>query len=285
MSDNKNAYEILGLKEGASKDEIVKRYNILYKKLVQKKNEDTPREEGEIGFDEINRAYNELMGYPENEGPEADEKKPNVLLKKMNIDQKKWSNFFYYHKLHILVAVVSLIFVVYIIKVVTGYVQPDLEIAASGNFQHKGIENFKSEIYSNMKDLEKVSVSEAILWNDSDPQVRSGMEVKMAHFALQAKIDIFLLDRERFDILAERGILISMESVLGDSIKGNADKKECRYKSKYDQTEHIYGFDISGNRYVKDVNLPGGQVIVAMGNKGNNSENAIRLLHLLLDTP
>jgi hypothetical protein len=279
MSEEKNAYKILGLKEGASKDEIVKRYNVLYKKFVQKKNEDTPQEEEGVGFDEINRAYNELMGYPE---ADTDDKEPNALLKKMNIDQKKWGNFFHYHKLHILVGIVSLIFVVYIISVVTGYVKPDIEIAAAGNFQHNGLESFKSQIYSSMKDLEKVSVSEAILWNTKDPQVQSGMEVKMAHFALQAKIDIFLLDRERFNSLAARGVLISMESILGDSGREDIKKKECRYKSMNDQTEHIYGYDITGSSYVKDVNIPGEQVIVAMGNKGNNTEKAIRLLRLLL---
>ncbi len=271
MAEKRNAYEILGLKEGAGKDEILKRYNILYKKYLSEKSSGST--ESDINFDEINSAYNELMGLS-TEGENLPGRPENKLV-----------NFFYYHKYHIIIGVVVLIFVVYFLKTLIGYVEPDLKIALVGNFSFKGIDSLETQIYSDIKEVKKAEIDSLIGWDEGNANIQSAMETKLATLSVKGNIDLYLLDEKQFDNLADKGVLENLDGFFKDTGDDSLKGREYKVKSKKDQEEHIYGFDVSDSSIIKDLLVQNGKMIFALGHRGKNTENTLELIHLLLNIP
>lgn len=286
MAEQRSAYEILGLKEDAGKEEIEKRYSILCKKYKLEKS-DVSYSGEKIDFDEITRAYNELTGYGQGEqyGEEQADREPNILLKKLNLDEKKLRNFWYYYKIYILVGMVVLAAIIYIVKTVTGYVEPDLKIALVGRFPNEAIESVETRIYDKIKEVKKVDIAPIISWDKNNPSVQSAMEVKLAALAINEEIDLYILDKEKFEYLLKNGLLASMDDLSKEIGIVDSGKKELRMKSPKDQTEHIYGFDVSDSAVVKDLIINDGKVIIALSRESENEENRNKLIHLLLNVP
>ncbi len=285
MAEQRSAYEILGLKENAGKEEIEKRYNILCKKYKLEKSDGSNSGE-KVDFNEITMAYNELMGYGSaDQDEEQTGREPNILLKKMNVDEKKLKNFWHYHKIHILVGIVLIASIIYCIKVVTGYVEPDLNIALVGRFPFQGVESVETQMQDKLKDVKKVDISTIINWDKSNPSVISAMETKLAALVINKSVDIYLLDEEKLEYLVGKGLLESMDDVYRDIGNVNSDKKELKMKSIKDQTEHIYGIDVSDSSVVKSLITKDEKVIMALSRESKNVENRNKLIRLLLNVP
>jgi hypothetical protein len=136
-----------------------------------------------------------------------------------------------------------------------------------------------------LKDVKKVDISTIINWDKSNPSVISAMETKLAALVINKSVDIYLLDEEKLEYLVGKGLLESMDDVYRDIGNVNSDKKELKMKSIKDQTEHIYGIDVSDSSVVKSLITKDEKVIMALSRESKNVENRNKLIRLLLNVP
>ena len=94
MSEAKNYYEILGVRDGATREEIEKRYDVLLKAYRAKRATGDISEEEEKEWNAITEAYRELTEYKSKSAMKPEpisplHQKVNNLIRKMGFDDKK----------------------------------------------------------------------------------------------------------------------------------------------------------------------------------------------------
>lgn len=278
MLEMKNAYEILGLKEGASRDEIDKRYSILLKKYRNNSAGESNDVSPQITINEITRAYNVLMGY-ETQEPVMEATKTNELFKKLGVDEKKTKNFFYYYKYHMIIGIILLIVLVTTIRGCVNRVPSDLNMAFLGNFYYSDQDVLKENILKNMPGLKAIEVDSALMSDDTKGEQAYAMTMKATVLLAAADIDIFILDEKYFEMYASEGAFIALDG-LSNTI--NIDKnKGMVVESKEEQKEHVYGFDISNSTILNESNILGDKKIAAISVKAKHYDNAVKLLEQL----
>jgi len=285
MREQKDPYEILGLRKDASKDEIIKRYNLLTKKY--KSDNAKAANDRKSQIQEIDEAYNVLMGYDFNslaEGKLSEEaqKPPNRLLKKLNIDEKKLGNFIHYYKIHMIVGIIVLIGLFFIVKSIVTHVEPELKLKLVGIYPNTSVEKLEKQIMDNIDGLKKVEIDPLIFWDKSNPNVESSMELKLFTLSGTGKVDAYFLDQERFEKLME---MTNRVKPLDDIVKQYGDKIEdknlIKKKLKNENEEHIYGIEVENRDIFKGTGLEKFKVILSIGMDGKYGENTAKLVDLI----
>ncbi len=283
MVNQIEARQVLGVKEDAGRDEIMKRYNVL---LMKHKNSDGEQDE-EIG--RINEAYNLLMGY---ETPNAEFQGNEGFIvstiNKMGFDGKKVANYIYYYKFHALISLVVILMASSLIYGIATRVEPDLDIAVAGTYKIINpdvagvVKKAKTTIVKELDQVKEPNIQFMDLSPDNNPNDQQAGQVKFATFMMNGAVDVFILERENFDLFAERGAFISldgMESQLGiDRAKNIKQVKKVQNSNE----EHLYGIDVTNSSLLKDFGPPGKEKIAVVTVKGKHRENAIKALKLLL---
>ncbi|QMV41134.1 J domain-containing protein [Cohnella cholangitidis] len=95
MEELKKAYEILGLPEDATREQVENRYFILMKRARTEKSRNEAEDDNHQPLDltEINRAYNLVLG--------IETEKIGTIEK-----QTKTAHFFYYYKFHVIIGLI-----------------------------------------------------------------------------------------------------------------------------------------------------------------------------------
>ncbi len=283
--EQKDPYEILGLRKDATRDEIVKRYNLLLKKYRSDNTKSANDKNAQI--QEIEEAYNVLMGYDFNslaEGKLSEEAKkpPNPLLKKLNIDEKKLGNFIHYYKAHMIIGTIVLISLFFIIRSIVTRVEPDLRLKLVGIYPTTSIEKLEEKIMDNIAGLKKVEIDPLIFWDKTNPNVEYSMEVKLYTLSGTGEVDAYFLDEERFEKLMN---MPNRVKPMDDIVKRYGDKIEekniIKKKMKNDNEEHVYGIEVENRDFFKGTELENFKVILSIGMDGEYAENTEKLLDLI----
>ena len=283
MLELKDAYEILGVREGAGKDEVIKRYDILLKKY--KIGKDSGEAPG-ISIEEINRAYNLLMGYSDGE-PLVEETSPRNtltgrLLRKAGIDEKKAKNFVYYYKFHMLAVLAAILFVGYFVSSMVNRVEPDLNIVIAGDFYTPETESMKEKIKGSLEGLKEVSIDLIYLTDKSQSQQDYAMQMKFVTVMAAGDVDVYILDRPNFMKYAAAGAFMDLDGVT--DMLGIDREKNGDYVVKVEDSneEHLFGIDVSKSKFLKDVKANGELIAVARV-KAKHYDNTLKLLKLLAE--
>lgn len=279
MLEEKTAYEILGLKEGAGKTEIENRFTILLKKHRAQSQSGT----SEVDMDKVTEAYNLLMGYIV-EIPESEQFKPSPLLKKLGVDEKKARNFLYYYKFHILIGLVAIIAVFFTVKGIVTRVDPNLNVAFVGSFYFETSEHFKTKVEESIPELVEVSIDHAFLYPDDNTEQGMAMTMKATVIFAAQDVDVYILDKENFDKFSVAGAFMSLDGLV-ESLGIDTEANHDFYKTVEgeEQEEHLYGVDVSDNEIFNETGVQGNQMIAALGVRGEFYDNALELLKLLLE--
>jgi len=269
MIELKDAYEILGVKEGASRDEIVKRYDILLKKHRMNQQQG---QNDEADLEKLNEAYNLLMGYHSKElddAVEAERKRmTNPLLKpiakKFNLDEKKVYNFFYYHKVHIIVSLIVLVAMVYTVRSCANRVEPDINVEFIGDFLYSETDVLKEMVRSRVPDIKEPSIDIITISDKIQGEQDYAMRMKAVTLMAAGDIDIFILDKANFNLYAKQGAFLSLDD-LADELNIDRDKnKDYIAKVESSQEEHLFGVDISNSSILKEANMKYTEAIATM---------------------
>ena len=279
--DKKDAYQILGLKEGASKEQIQNKYNILIKRYRMGIDKDD--KDSQVDIERIDMAYNLLMGYHIEEPAGNKPYKPNPILKKMGVDEKKAQNFLYYYKFHIIGAIVLVILAVFFIKDIVGKVPSDLDVALVGEIYCNDTELFKQNILDKMPELREMSIDAATFFEGMDGQMEYAMNMKTMVLFGGGTVDIFFLDKDSYEKFCLQGAFANLDEVAGN-LKADEDKNsDLLLKTEEDQEKHLYGIDVSDSKLLEESGVIGERIIAAIRVNAKHYENAVRMLELLLE--
>ena len=268
MSEGKNAYEVLGLSEDASKDEIEKRYEVLVRKY---KNNPELNESGTT-IEDITRAYRKLMGLPIEE---------EIIKDEATLRREKVSNFIYYYKWHFIIGIIVIAMLISLGKAVFGP-KPDFNLAIIGAYYYDDQKILEEYLENNIDDINMAAVDGvSFAINDDLTEYESMMKASVLLAA--GDIDLFILDNERFEGYAEMGSFERLDDYL-DKLGIDAQSEKLYYaRAEDDNKEYVYGIDISNSEiFVGFFTTATQEKIACIRYEAKNIDKAIEVIKLLL---
>ncbi len=282
MQDVKNAYEVLGLKEGASKDDILRRYEMLLKRYNSMKNDSTDREQAESDFNTITHAYNLIMGYEDQGDPVESSGKPNPFYSKLGLDEKKVQNFFYYHKVHIIVALIVILLAGMTVKQVMEKGTVDLNIVFMGELYCEDTIKLQKQIIQDEPEIKGPLVDLIPISGRLDNDMAAAMQNKSSIAVMPGINDVFIMDKTIYTAYAEKGLFVDLEQLaaqLGIDMEKN---KDYIIKAETAEGKHLYGIDVGSSGLLKASNVAGNEKIAAIRVDAKHYESAVKFIKLLL---
>lgn len=275
----RDPYEVLGLKPGASKDEIAKRYNSLFKRNMAMKAQGMD-ETAQKEFDEITHAYEALMGYSDQE--ESPNEEPNVLLKKLNVDEKKVTNFWYYNKFKVLTAIGALLVVGVLIWQMATNVKPDFMVKAIGEYKISNFTALEDTIRQQVPTIKEPVIDVIDLSPNASPDMAYAGNMKLMAQVMAGEIDVFILDKNSFMKFAAEGWFKSLDALAAEI--GIDTEKNSPYKLEIEENAglHQYGIDVGESPLLNNTNFVGNEKIVAICIKTGNPEKSEAFVKALL---
>ena len=236
MSD----YEKLGLKDGASKDEIQRAYKV---KLLKYQQIQEKTESDKEAFKEIDAAYDRLCGYDVEFDDEPD---------------SKFKDFIYYNKEKIFIIAFVVILVVVFVAQISTRVEYDVSIALIGDMQ---MVDEREYVGKELVDDVTVFVKQNVLVNEPlvnyfqrgktviQDQKYISMQQALTTKLNFGELDLLIMDEENYKEFAENGYLADLSDMLSNYTKTIPD--EFLLKSE----KGILGVEITGNRYFEQFGL------------------------------
>lgn len=279
MLDTKDAYKILGLPEGSSKDEVIKRYDVLVKK-----HRNGYKEDG-IGIEEVDNAYNTIMGYDMSGRKDMKPKEPNkfskLLGKITKIDERSIENFFHYHKVHIIVTIIALGFLYSLIHGIVTKVDPDFYLTSIGEIYIQDTEKLSSTLKDIIPDLNAPQIDPLFMSEKDQGQQAYAMQMKSMTMLAAGEMDVILVDKANYEKFATQEAFENidyLESILGLKLE----RKEELKITPEGKSEDIFGIDITNTKFVKENNIQGKEIIAAIRVKAKHTDKSVALLKYIL---
>ena len=277
----KDAYEVLGVKETASKDEIKKRYDVLLKKHWMMESGQLSEANPEVSFEDINRAYNLIMGYDTGEKPE-NTKKANPLFKKLNLDEKKVNNFFYYYKVHMIVGIVVVLFLAFTLKGCVTAIKADLSVDFIGNFNYNQSDPLAQKIKNDIPGLKAAEVEIIPLTGNLNSQQEYAFQTKAMVVLSAGDVDVYIMDKVNFEKYGKQGVFSSLDDLAAQLNIDRNVNKDYILTSVNEKSEHLYGIDVSKSSVLKESGVIINGAIAGIRADAKHQENAVKLIKLLL---
>jgi hypothetical protein len=278
--ERNEACEVLGVRKNASRDEIARKYSILLKKRSMTENDGGSAEE--IDMEKVTTAYNLLMGYEE---PKVEEvpSKASPIFKKAGIDEKKARNFWHYYKFHVLGGIALLLVIVFSLKSCLTAEKPDFNLAFIGNIYFSENEALRENIKKSVPLIKTPSIDGAILSEEGgDAQQQYAMQMKAMVLLAAADVDLFIVDKDSFDRYGKQGAYLSLDPYVDKLGVDKSALKDFVIKPEDAEKEELYGIDISKSKLLKDSNIIGESMVVAIPVKSKHIDTALELIKTLL---
>lgn len=282
--DMKEAREILGVGEGATKEQIEKSYFIILKR--HRTAAATSEQQKHTALEEIDRAtaaYNLLMGYNIRTFAEERNIKPNPVLKKLGIDEYKLRNFFHYYKFHMLFGIITLLLIIYGVKGCVTKVEPDLSIAFIGNFRYYSSGIMENAIKESVPGIEAPTVDGAYITSEGLGTQDYSMQMKAMVLLAAGDIDVYILDEASFLAYGKEAAFESMDQLIQQYNVDSSKNQVYILKPKDEPEEHAYGIDVSDSEILNNQGVIGDKKIVAISARAPHREKALVFVRSLLN--
>lgn len=276
MLTRQDAYKILGLNEGAGRDEIENRYFALSKQYQAEIRDDTEAEEGKPDIGEINKAYRLLVYGETGEEKEAGSESKNQAL------GKKIRNNLSYYKYHIIFGIIFLAILGSILKSCIFRVDFDLNVAVLGDFNYIETETMTDMIKEKIPASKHPNVDVMLLTPQGNSQQDVGnMEKSMVVMAV-GDVDICILDKTQFNRFAKQGTFENLDELAKELAIDTEKSKDYLVKTDFDTEPHLYGIDINESEFLKQAGIDGKEKVLALRVNEKNRDNAKELFKLLI---
>jgi len=282
--DTNKAYEVLGVNQDATRDEISKRYGVLTRKFRT-----IEKDENGYTIEDITKAYNLLMGITfvdraEEERQRALRENPPILSRITKKDPVEIENFLHYHKIKFIVGAIILVTLFSLVRSCLTNVPPDFNLVFYGNILTDSEEKISNDIISNHPDITAPSV-EVLTLMTGDPEYEAAMRMKMAAMVASQDIDIIILDEATFKETAAQGMFLSLDDLINELgfpeeayVEAAIRLEDPQGGGPLFEDPQKYGIDITSSEFVKENNIVAEKVIATIVVNSNRSDKAKAVL-------
>lgn len=285
MLDLKQAYAILGLEETASIEDVERKYSLLLKKS-------RPKTDNRIDGDGISHE-----GYTMKEVTEAyyfithyDELQAKINDKLANPFTDRLSHIWEYYRFHIIGGLCALLIVVYMAREVVqnrheeaADANADVRISFFGDFPVNELDTslLKNRLLNDFPDWKSVTATLQYSPIEAKDQYEVALQQKAFISMGYDKLDLYILDPVNFERFGKQGAFLALD---GGEKRFTGVPNEIRrtLKQEKDETDRLYGIDVSGSPVLKELQLPEGAKIAAVRSEAKHKDQALRTLEWLL---
>ncbi len=298
----KQAADILGISTNATKNDLEKRYDIILKKHKAMKSDGILDEEAEQSFKDQTDAYRILMGYEVNV-PVVQRKETSTdkALEKVGLDRGKVSNFFYYHKYHIIAILLAIVAVFFVAKEIITKVEPDVQIGLMGEVYQDDFDKLKERITEKIPELKEIQFDSSMLTDNFSTGQEYAYMQKAQIILLASDIDVFIVNKYAYDFFVPNGAFMNLDEYVKkynlDITKSEGLKERVvdewetpednitrKPKSYIDSEPKLYGIDISDSEVFKGIeNVIGPEKILVVRAVPHNKELVDKLVEFFVN--
>ncbi len=252
MMDKFEAYRVIGLPEGAPRNEIEARYT----RLVKKAHAENDTE----AMNRISQAYDVLVDrvvLPEPENPAMQ----RVVFGKT---LKTWAHLWEYNRIRILVTAVIAALVISLIVTIATNRDPDFKLGIIGDHYLVDQEAAAAYFYRLFPDLEAPAVETAYISRDGTGGYDAAGVQKALIMLSYGEEDLLVVDRRTFDQYKDTGVFVPLDDTFGRLASTlPASRLEALVPIRHalseegggDGTERIYGIDATKTRVMLGLGL------------------------------
>lgn len=285
--DEKKALEMMGLNPDVTKDEVSRRYGVLTRKF-----KNIEKDENGYTIEDMTRAYHLLMGITfvdkkEEERQKALREHPPLIARILKKDPVKVENFFHYYRIHMILSLVIIVFLVFTIRSCINRVPPDFNLVFLGNIYSNDQTAVEAKIKELMPELTAPSV-QFMNSMESDAEYQYAMQMKLMAMLAANDIDVMIMDESSFNTIASQGVLMpldDMRETLGFPEENYIKAQEIIESGEDGKTEmgpvKYYGVDITEQSFIKESNLIGKKMIAAIVVNTKRADKTISFMQKL----
>ncbi|QHT62583.1 J domain-containing protein [Paenibacillus lycopersici] len=303
MDELKKAYELLGLPEGASKEDVEKRYFLLIRRERASRQRDESEQPGEqaAGLEGINKAYKTILEYEEKQTMEQFNAAAYGKYKGMAGSAQKVDHFFSYYKFHVLGAIALILIIIFSTK---GYIDhrhkmaelaklPPIDVSVSffgeyyskdGTYPVTDMKPLEADFLSQFPQWERVQTFFTYVPSTMQSEQDSALMQKSIIDLMMNKADVYILDKANFAKLAMDGSLLPLDGENAAKL-GAGLKPALEYKATTEDVpeEHVYGVDISASPLLKAIPVVGKEYIAGVRVNAGRPDNALAFIAKYLE--
>lgn len=313
MKELTEARKLLGVDEEATRDEIIKRYDVILKKY---KNTD---EIDGVKLEDLYNAYNLLMGYDLSDKPEMQPEKPSsfskFFAKLFKLDIKKVDNFFHYNKWKIVISIIALIIAGSVIKSMVTSVPADLFVSSIGQITIDDSVKVEETLKAMIPGLKSPEVEALVIsgvytnqGQQATPQPQQGQQSQQIQeqqnqqlqqnqqseqdYAMLMKVtvmlaagdfDLILVDKTNYETFAKQGTFETVEQISKD-LGIVLPKDESLKIETNDGVTDIFGIDVTNSNFLKDNGFKGKKMIATIRVNAHHRDSALKVYKKIFET-
>lgn len=165
------------------------------------------------------------------------------------IDQKKWDNFWYYYKVHVIVGVFIGILILTTIKDCAQRVNPDVSWGYMGtDLTAEAVENVEQAFADIIQDTNNDGKKKVFIFALMDIQ-------QITVMLASGDTQIFVFDQENFTNFAKGGAFQPLDELINTYQVDLEQHPEVRLKALESDEEHVYGLPLEGNPLLQNLGL------------------------------
>lgn len=279
MEELKKAFEILGLPEDASREQVENRYFLLLKKARARQNRADQSEnnsESTHDLSEINRAYKLIIG--------AETEKGGTVEK-----QGKIEHFFYYYKFHVIAAILVILVGGYLIKQTIDQKNAEanlppanLSVTVFGNFYLADMNILEKNLLTFVPEWQRIKTTLSYVPREIQSQQDMALQQKSILNLMTERSELYILDEINFNTLVKQQVFQKLDELEGWGSVPAPKDRIISAKAEEDTGEHPYGINITGSPAFKGVDMGGEHQILAVRAAPEKWNDTRKLLEKLI---
>ncbi|WP_442602282.1 hypothetical protein [Paenibacillus sp. KN14-4R] len=279
----KKACAILGVPEDATKQQIEDRYGLLLKK-ARSHSKVTSNEQNssdtQVSVDEINEAYNRLMG--------LDQYVDDTAMKPTG----KVEHFFYYHKMHVFIAILLIIGAVFGVKSfldrqaekAAEAAKPPIDVSVMffGDYRLDKPDKVSDVILPAFPEWKRVETALTIALEQPKDSYEMALQQKSVISMMSDRSDVYIMDRHHMEAYVKQSGFIPLDELTSRLPSDLLSGKMYVAKTDKEPQEHVYAVDVSNSSFFKSIPINDKEKYALIRFDTTKKDKALQLVEWLI---
>lgn len=302
MDELKKAYEILGLPESASREELDREFDILVRKSRTRKTAQSTAENEPDEYELKMKAYRTIVDYEEKKKIEELSRERYAKWGRFAGAAEKSNDFIRIHKTKIIIGIISVLVVIIGITGIMNHLEekrriaalPPLDLSAMflGTFMaddSKGGESALEDAFTATMPNWQRTEAELVYLPSQDAEMAGTADIAYQQKAMALlsteRPDVYIVDENALKWLMNSGLFLSLDEAANGELKPLLKEDSIIMgRSEEDTEDHIYGIRVKDSELAKQLPLYMPDMIVTIRIDSENTDKAIELIKRYLET-